>query len=111
MSIEVTVQGQPVLINEFNSVVRINIDPPFQDPSYRMKDRWQFRCSGFGINDQIIDILFERKFRLFVHEAESNRDYIIEFEKLEKFLKGYNVDYKVKDTKMKILSKSYFTEL
>ena len=110
-SIEVNVQGQSVLINEFNNVLRINIDSPFQDPSYRMKERWSFQCVGFGINDKIIEILLDKKFRLFVHDNESNKNFIIENDELVKFLEENNVDYKVRDTKLKILPKSYFKEL
>ena len=111
MSIELNVHGQHVLVNEFNKVVKITIDSPFQDPSIPMKDRWQFNCKGFGVNENIMEIVLDTKFRLFVHNVENNKNYIIENDDLVKFLNNYNVDYKVKDTKLKILPMSYFKEL
>lgn len=111
MSFSLNVHGQSVLINEFNKVMRINIHYLFQDPSIPMKDRWEFNCKGFGINEDIIEILMEKKFRLFVHNVENNKNYLIENDVLVKFLNNYNVDYKVRDTKLKILPMSYFKEL
>ena len=110
MSIEVNVKGQTILINEFSNLIRINIDSAFQDPSYRMP-QWDFRCSGFGINQEIIDILEEKKMRLYVHEGESNKNFLLEYDQLRYLLNSHNLDYVVKETKLKILPKSFFKEL
>lgn len=109
-SFMVNVRGQEILINEYANLVKINIDSPFQDPSYRMPE-WNFKCVGFGISQEIVDIILEKKFRLFVHEAESNKDFIADNDVLVKFLDENKVDYKVKDTMMKIFPKSIFKEL
>lgn len=105
------VQGQEIIINEFNNVCKITIDSPFQDPSYVMKERWMFGCVGFGINQGIVDIILEKKFRLFVHDNESFKDFIVDNDVIVKFLNENNVDYKVKDTTLKIFPKSIFKEL
>jgi len=110
MSHEIKLDGQPVIINEISSLVRINIDSPFQVPSMRMP-QWTFGCSGFGVNQKIIDLVLQKKMRLFVHENEGNKNYIIEYDKLIDLLENHDLDYKVKNTKLKILPKIMFEEL
>lgn len=106
-----TVHGQDIIINEFNNVCKITIDSPFQDPSYVMKDRWTFGCVGFGINQEIVDIILEKKFRLFIHDNESYKNFIVDNDVIVKFLEENNVDYKVRNTILKIFPKSIFKEL
>jgi len=110
MSHEIKLDGQPVIINEISSLVRINIDSPFQVPSMRMP-QWNFNCSGFGINTKIIDLVLQKKMRLFVHENEGNKNYVIDYDKLINLLEDHDLDYKVKSTRLKILPKIMFEEL
>jgi len=107
---EIRLDGQLIIINEYSNVIKTTIDSPFQDPSYRMH-QWAFGCSGFGINAKIIDLVLQKKMRLFVHCNEDNKNYIIEYDKLLGFLEIHDVDYVVKKTKLKILPISYFNEL
>lgn len=110
MSITTNLAGQEIIINEFNNLVKITIDSPFQDPSYKMP-QWDFHCSGFGINNKIIDFVLMKKMRLFIHCNEDGKDYIIDYDKLIDFLERYDVDYIVKETKLKILPIKYFRKL
>lgn len=110
-SFTLNVQGQEIIINEFNNLCKITIDSPFQDPSYVMKDRWSFGCEGFGINQGIVDIVLEKKLRLFVHDNESFKNFIVDNDVIVKFLDENDVDYKVKETTLKIFPKSIFKEL
>jgi len=110
MSHELRLNGQLIIINELNDLIKIYIDSPFQDPSYRMP-QWDFQCKGFGINYKIIDLVLAKKTRLLVHCNEDNKNYIIEYEKLIDFLENHDVDYVVKETKLKILPIKYFEEL
>ncbi len=111
MSAELHLDGQLIIINDFSNLIKITIDSPFQDPSYVMKERWNFQCKGFGINNKILALILDKKMRLFVHSNEDNKNYIIEFEKLVDLLKNYDLDYVVKETKLKILPMKFFEEL
>ncbi len=111
MSLELRLDGQLIIINELNNLIKITIDSPFQDPSYVMKERWDFQCKGFGINFKIIELVLKKKTRLFVHCNEDNKDYIIDYEKLIDFIENHDVDYIVKETKLKILPMKYFRQL
>jgi len=110
MSITTNLAGQEIIINEFNNLVKITIDSPFQDPSYRMP-QWDFHCSAFGINNKIIEFVMMKKMRLFVHCNEDGKDYIIDYDKLVDFLERYDVGYVVKDVKLKIIPIKYFRKL
>ena len=110
MSIELKFSGQPVILNDFNKIVKLTIDSAFQDPSYRMKE-WNFHCVGFGVNIGIVKLVLDKKYRLFIHENESSNNYLISYEELVQFLKENAVDYIVKDVKLKILPKTIFKEL
>ncbi len=111
MIVEASLSGQKVIINDFNKVVKITIDSAFQDPSYVMKENWNFHCVGFGINIKIIALVLTKKWRLMVHHNNDNKDYIIEFNDLFDFITKHNVDYKVKETKLKILPITIFKVL
>jgi len=108
--VEATLSGQKVIINDFNKVVKITIDSAFQDPSYRLSE-WDFHCQGFGINIKIIALVLTKQWRLIVHHNNDNNDYIIEYDKLLEFLGKHNVDYVVKETKLKILPITIFKVL
>lgn len=110
MSPELHLDGQLIIINEFSNLVKITIDSPFQDPSYRMP-QWDFQCKGFGINFKIIDLVLTKKMRLFVHCNEDNKNYIIDYDKLINFLDEHDVDYVVKETKLKIVPMKFFEVL
>jgi len=110
MSIELKFSGQPVIVNDFNKIIKLTIDSPFQDPSYRMKE-WNFHCAGFGVNIGIVKLVLDKNYRLFIHENESNNNYLISYEELVQFLKENTVNYIVKDVKLKILPKKIFKEL
>ncbi len=110
MIVEASFSGQKVIINDLSEVVKITIDTAFQDPSYRLP-QWDFHCIGFGINIKIIALVLSKKWRLLVHHNNDNNDYIIEFEKLLDFLSNHEVDYKVKETKLKILPITIFKVL
>lgn len=110
MSPELHLDGQLIIINEFNNLIKITIDSPFQDPSYRMP-QWDFQCKGFGINFKIIELVITKKMRLFVHCNEDNKNYIIDYDKLINFLDDHDVDYVVKETKLKILPMKFFEVL
>ena len=111
MSLEFRLDGQLVIINEFNSLVKLTIDSPFQDPSYVMKERWNFECKGFGVNFKIIALVIDKKFRLFIHNNEDNNNYIIDHEDLIDLLQKHELDYIVKETKLKILPMKFFKVL
>lgn len=111
MSREFRLNGQQVIINDFSDIVKFTIDSPFQDPSYVMKERWNFECKGFGVNNKILAIVLDKKYRLFIHCNEDNKNYMIEFEKLLDLLQNHELDYVVKETKLKILPMNYFKEL
>jgi len=110
MSPELHLDGQLIIINEFSNLVKITIDSPFQDPSYKMP-QWDFECKGFGINFKIIDLVLTKKMRLFVHCNEDNKNYIIDYDKLINFLDEHDVDYVVKETKLKIVPMKFFEVL
>jgi len=110
MIIEASLSGQKVIINDLSKVVKVTIDSAFQDPSYRLS-QWDFHCVGFGINIKIIALVLTKKWRLLVHHNNDNNDYIIEFDQLFDFLSKHDVDYKVKETKLKILPITIFKVL
>jgi len=111
MSLEFRLDGQLIIVNELNNLVKLIIDSPFQDPSYVMKERWNFECKGFGVNFKIIILVLDKKMRLLIHNNEDNNDYIIDHEKLIDLLQNHDLDYVVKETKLKILPIKFFKVL
>jgi len=109
MSIETIIGGQPVIINELNNLLRLNIDTPFF--TAWQKFGWSFKSSGLGVNKKIITYVLSNKLRLFIHVNDDDKDYIIEPKKLGDFIIKNECNYIVKNTELKVIPKTIFKEL
>ena len=88
-----TIEGQKVVYNEDSKILKTTIEKPFMKASKILG--WNEASPGLGINQIIVNLVIEHKCKLIVYVVSAEKDYWINWDHLEKFIKENNCDYKV----------------
>jgi len=101
MALEYHVSTQSFKYNPEAKIIKTTIDEPFYSASKKLG--WQEQSPGIGINEKILNIVLKTHSVLIVYLVSADHDYFMKWDAIKQFIKDNNVDYKVKDTWLKVL--------
>ncbi len=100
--------SQKCVYNLESKVFKTTIDEPFMKAGKILG--WADSAPGLGLNKTMLNFVIRMRLRLVVHVASAGKDYWITHQKLYRFIKDNNTDYKVGfDNWLNVISWKEFT--
>lgn len=71
---------------------------------------WGFDSAGIGINEGIVDLILKNKSDLSVYVSEHSKWYRMKFANLQKFMRTYSTQFRVKTHTLFVFPLAWFDE-
>jgi len=101
MTQTLNLDGQKVVYNHESKIAKTTIKEPFYKAGKIFG--WSDKSPGLGLNLKVIDFILKTKCTLIIHVESAGNDYWLKNDVLKAFLQQNNVDYKIRDTVLKII--------
>lgn len=94
-TIEFTLGGQNVILNDLSKVLILNIHEPFYSAGKILSWPSEFGSPGFGINKEILRfVITDRKLKLLIRcDKAPQKEYWINYDSLYDFISKHNTEY------------------
>ena len=97
-----TLEGQQFIINTHSKVLIIEIHEQFNRAGLIFNWKKEYGKKAFGINKSIINLIIKNKLKLLIHfhTKEEKKEYWINYDVIDDFIKNNNNEFKVNDSKL-----------
>jgi hypothetical protein len=104
---EIILDTQHIKYNINTKIAATSIEKPFMAAGKKLG--WRWKSPGIGLNLKVIQFLLHRKFTLVLYIESYDATYFLKHDHLLEFLRDNVVDYKIKDTVLKVIPIEIFT--